>query len=168
MLRAFLFLKAVEQAAGIQENVAEEAEDKLCYADYWFRLWVPASCAGAGLDSRHAHSGVRTGEQGEPAYVVIGWCGIDYRTYFVLPESVQEGAGVEKADDQEQDSAMPDEKEAVSVNGGCCGQVNVRCCAFPGHESWLLSRPRAASRTSQKKQRTGFAVKKHPRHFVGS
>ena len=55
--------------------------------------------------------------KGELAHVVIGsWRGLDYRTYFVLPESVQEGAGVEKeADDQDKD---PHENEAVSVREG--------------------------------------------------
>ena len=102
--------------------------------------------------------------KGEPAHVVIGWCGLNYTTHFVLPASAQEGADVEKADDQEQDSAMPDEKE-VSVNDGCCGQVNVRCFAFLGQKP--LSRLRAASRTPQKKQRTCFAVKKTSASFCG-
>ena len=88
---------------------------------------------------------------------------MDYRTYFVLPESVQEGADVEK---EVEDSAMRDDNEVVSAIAGCCGQANVRCFAFLGQKP--LSKLRAASRTSQKKQRTGFAVKKHPRHFVGS
>ena len=59
--------------------------------------------------------------KGELAHVVIGsWRGLDYRTYFVLPESVQEWADVEKeAPDQEEDSAMRDEHEAVSVHDGC-------------------------------------------------
>ena len=58
--------------------------------------------------------------KGELAHVVIGsWRGLDYRTYFVLPESVQEEADVEKVDDQEEDSVMRDEHEAVSVHDGC-------------------------------------------------
>ena len=53
--------------------------------------------------------------RGELAHVVIGsWSGTDFRTYWVLTESVQEGADVEKeVDDQEEDSSLPDENEAV-------------------------------------------------------
>ena len=43
-----------------------------------------------------------------------------YTAYFVLTESVQEVADVEKGvDDQEEDSSMPDENEVVSANDGC-------------------------------------------------
>ena len=80
-----------------------------------------------------------------------------YTAYFVLTESVQEVADVEKGvDDQEEDSSMPDENEVVSANDGCEGQVNVRCCACLGQKP--LSRLRAASRTSQKKRRTCYAM----------
>ena len=135
--------------------------------------------------------------------MVIGsWGGTGYTTHFFLTESVQEGADVEKeVDDQEEDSAMPDENEEVSVQDGCTdefdksglsglnpllariweksgagackrydiemliGQVNVCGCASLGGKP--LSRPRASSRTSQKKQRRRFVLCKYPRLFVG-
>ena len=64
--------------------------------------------------------------RGELAHVVIGSrCGIDCSTYFVLTESVQEGPDGEKeADDQEEDSSLPGENEAVSVHNGCTDEFD--------------------------------------------
>ena len=142
--------------------------------------------------------------RGELAHVVIGsWSGTDFTTYCVLTESVQEGADVEKeVDDQEEDSSLPDENEAVSVHDGCTdefyrsglfglnpllariwqkngagackrydiemliGHVNACGCASLGGKP--LSRPRASSRTSQKKQRRRLVLCKYPSLFVGS
>ena len=47
--------QANEQAVFSKQDVAEEEEDMLCYAEFWVCLWVPSSPSSAGLRLHVSH-----------------------------------------------------------------------------------------------------------------
>ena len=115
---------------GSKQDVAEEAEDMLCYADFMVRLWVPSSPSSATLYTHVCKSGAsrcqdqparveEDGEsKGEIAQLVLGsWSRINH--------SVQDVADEDKeADDECKGATMLDEIEAVSAHDGCAAEFH--------------------------------------------